>query len=382
MSHVPRHATAYTVEVGAEEDARRLAALLAERGHTAVRVASSASGNEAFDRAMGIRWRVSSLDEGPYPTDDEYWWMTVEERVVTALADGFGAAIACGQAGAETARRLLVRGEVVAERTVEEVAESRLAVLSREPARARPPVIVHGLGSTDVSGGPGGGPVPLDGLDSVDWASLSHAYGQAGDVPDLLRRLAANGEDWDDAMREYFGVVVHQGTCYEATPPTIGFLVQIACAPQLASDRRSRLLAHLAHLATLEPAADGDEEASYEARTSRAVAAHLPELLGPWPDASPAHRAWLVVLAALDPPAISARVPELLEFRRRVEGPSPALDLALAMITGADDAVLDRTLEAAAWDEEVPRLLELAEGLRSRHLRVLVHLALAEFADG
>jgi len=34
-----------------------------------------------------------------------------------------------------------------------------------------------------------------DGFDRVPWASLTHAYGAAADVPNLLRRIAAGDED-------------------------------------------------------------------------------------------------------------------------------------------------------------------------------------------
>ena len=32
----------------------------------------------------------------------------------------------------------------------------------------------------------------LEKLDSIDWASLKHAYGSAADVPDLIRALASS----------------------------------------------------------------------------------------------------------------------------------------------------------------------------------------------
>lgn len=34
----------------------------------------------------------------------------------------------------------------------------------------------------------------LEGLDAIDWTSLEHAYGDASDVPDLLRDLAEGQE--------------------------------------------------------------------------------------------------------------------------------------------------------------------------------------------
>ncbi|MEV3919662.1 hypothetical protein [Actinomadura coerulea] len=68
------------------------------------------------------------------------------------------------------------------------------------------------------------------------------------------------------------------------------------------------------------------------------------------------------------------------EFRRRLDGPSPALDLALALTSGDGGAVRDLTLAAASWDQEVSAMLEEPFTRRTRELKVLFHLALAELA--
>jgi hypothetical protein len=68
-----------------------------------------------------------------------------------------------------------------------------------------------------------------DGLDDIDWASLSHAYGPADDVPGLLRLLASpDAEERSTADWELNGSIVHQGTLYEATAPACGFLGRLA----------------------------------------------------------------------------------------------------------------------------------------------------------
>src|SRR5215813_8031824 len=51
-----------------------------------------------------------------------------------------------------------------------------------------------------------------DNLLRVDWGRLTHAYGWARDVPDMLRGMVAHDEGarakaWDD----FFGAVTHQG---------------------------------------------------------------------------------------------------------------------------------------------------------------------------
>ncbi|GAB2808972.1 hypothetical protein GCM10027176_12180 [Actinoallomurus bryophytorum] len=358
MSHVPRHASAYTIDVPGDDTAREIAEVLVGRGHAVVCTAPGG--------------RVVAVDLGPYPSDDEHWWTAAEERFVSGLVEEHGGRVMRSQALPGTARRLLVQGEVVADRTVEQARDQRMAALSREPARVPAPVIVHRLKTPEPSAGPIGEPVTLNGLDDVDWASLSHAYGSAWDVPDLLRRLAANDEAWDEAMRDYFDAVVHQGTCYDSTPRTIGPLVRLACAPRLVPEYRLGLLADLAHVATLDPAGSVEDETP----TGREVIARVPDLLDLWPDVSPSARAWLVVLAALEP--ATTRLSDFRAFRRQVEGPSPALDLALALI-GGDDA-LGLMLGAAAWDERIPGMLKAAGSPRAGRLKVLIHLAAAELA--
>ncbi|GLY74583.1 hypothetical protein [Actinoallomurus iriomotensis] len=73
----------------------------------------------------------------------------------------------------------------------------------------------------------------LDGLDDVAWSELGHAYGDAGDVPDLLRRAAAGGDEAGEALAELYGCVFHQGTVYSATVAAVPFLTELArCAPE------------------------------------------------------------------------------------------------------------------------------------------------------
>jgi len=78
---------------------------------------------------------------------------------------------------------------------------------------------------------------PLDGLDARPWSSLTHAYGSAADVPDLLRALtAADADKADEALSELYGSVLHQGTVYAASAEAVPFLVRIAAAGHRAAD--------------------------------------------------------------------------------------------------------------------------------------------------
>jgi hypothetical protein len=88
----------------------------------------------------------------------------------------------------------------------------------------------------------------LERLDEVDWASLTHAYGPAADVPDQLRALAsADAGTREHALRELYGNIFHQGTRYEASSEAVPFLVELAGSPDVAA--RDEIIALLVALA-------------------------------------------------------------------------------------------------------------------------------------
>ncbi|MFD0304468.1 HEAT repeat domain-containing protein [Streptomyces sp. NPDC127119] len=88
----------------------------------------------------------------------------------------------------------------------------------------------------------------LVGLDDVNWAGLSHAYGSAEDVPGQIRALCGN----DEAARErafgsLFNNIFHQGSRYQASPVAVPFLARIAVAgPPAAREDTMWLLTRLA----------------------------------------------------------------------------------------------------------------------------------------
>ena len=60
-----------------------------------------------------------------------------------------------------------------------------------------------------------------------DWASLSHAYGPAGDIPELLAAADVDPDDrqtWD----ALWGQLCHQGTIYSASYPALPALAALA----------------------------------------------------------------------------------------------------------------------------------------------------------
>lgn len=89
----------------------------------------------------------------------------------------------------------------------------------------------------------------LEGLDAVVWHKLEHAYGEATDVPELLRALASdNAKARSDALYALYGNIWHQGTVYEATAYAVPFLGELLAAPDVME--KHRILMLLSSLAT------------------------------------------------------------------------------------------------------------------------------------
>ncbi len=74
----------------------------------------------------------------------------------------------------------------------------------------------------------------LEDLDTIPWADLTHAYGSAADVPDLIRAMVreTEGSAFLNAWGEFVNAVHHQGSIYPATPYTVPFLLELIKAPQ------------------------------------------------------------------------------------------------------------------------------------------------------
>ncbi|MGY8769746.1 MAG: HEAT repeat domain-containing protein [Pirellulales bacterium] len=72
----------------------------------------------------------------------------------------------------------------------------------------------------------------LDKLDEIDWHQLTHAYGPADDVPDLLRALLSQDKKKrEETSYELFSNIWHQGTVYEATIYAVPFLIELLSDP-------------------------------------------------------------------------------------------------------------------------------------------------------
>lgn len=70
-------------------------------------------------------------------------------------------------------------------------------------------------------------------LDSVEWADLTHAYGDASDVPNLIRSLLSPSKQTrESSLEELFGNIWHQGTVYEASVHALPFLIDLLRMPE------------------------------------------------------------------------------------------------------------------------------------------------------
>lgn len=113
----------------------------------------------------------------------------------------------------------------------------------------------------------------LEGLDAVDWGGLTHAYGEATDVPDQIRALAASDKAGrTEALGDLFGNIWHQGTVYQATAFAVPFLIELLAGPEIAgkegilqllaciAEGTSYLEAHAGLLDVVATGADPDQE--------------------------------------------------------------------------------------------------------------------------
>jgi hypothetical protein len=88
----------------------------------------------------------------------------------------------------------------------------------------------------------------LEALATADWHRLSHAYGPADDVPELLRALVSpDPRARDKAHEALYGDVLHQGTVYSATVAVVPIMLDLAGDPAVPD--RGWLLAYLADVA-------------------------------------------------------------------------------------------------------------------------------------
>jgi hypothetical protein len=88
----------------------------------------------------------------------------------------------------------------------------------------------------------------LNDLDLVPWQSLRHAFGDAAEVPRLIRDLSSTDrERRQTALKDLFACLFHQGSVYEATARAVPFLFEVLADP--ATPERNWLAFLLASIA-------------------------------------------------------------------------------------------------------------------------------------
>jgi hypothetical protein len=109
-------------------------------------------------------------------------------------------------------------------------------------------------------------------LEDARWAKLSHAYGSASDIPDLLRKLAENPMPAGDCETEpwfsLWSALCHQGHVYPASYAALPHIVAIClAAPSPIDFSFLQLPASIeaARAAGRGPAVPGDLAAAYGA---------------------------------------------------------------------------------------------------------------------
>lgn len=211
----------------------------------------------------------------------------------------------------------------------------------------------------------------LAGLDAIPWATLTHAYGSAEDVPGWLRAQATASPDlsWKDMpLSKLFGSIWHQGTVYEATAYAVPFLIELAASPQV--PRRAEILQLLAAIArgssyravhgNLSREPDFEErkaqELAWVAAAARAVGAGLETFLVLAKEQGELRLAAAHVLAQL--PEHAETVRPLLHALLEVEAqPLHRAGLLLLMAQCGDpsNATLPTLLAALDSQEEIER---------------------------
>jgi hypothetical protein len=232
-------------------------------------------------------------------------------------------------------------------------------------------------------------------LAGADWPALSHAYGDAGDLPErLVGLLSENPETAGDALGMLDKAVLHQGSIYTSTAPVALFVAAIVGDPRTlltgadwARSLRAALLEWLGEVAesaswgedeSSEPGEDDEEERAVAAcreirhELYRSVALYLE-------DPDPAIRS-----AAVGAAGHLLLAPELAEYRPaaadrlqhdtaaqpETDRANTALTLArwgiapVALLVDPSAAVRAHAALAAALDDDPRALAEVRSALR------------------
>jgi hypothetical protein len=200
-------------------------------------------------------------------------------------------------------------------------------------------------------------------LNEVDWAALEHAYGPAGDVPEMIRVLYAEEspetERGESVGEELINNLNHQGSLYPATVEAVPFLAHLALHVTWHREAVLEVLTRLAELGEWGvPAPE-----SLGGRVRAAVLAELPLLMGCSTDPDPFVRQAAIRLACVGTrpadPSVLRTLADLYESDPSAPTRADALS-ALALLD--PDPASVRAREAAAIDDR-DREVRLAAAL-------------------
>jgi hypothetical protein len=125
----------------------------------------------------------------------------------------------------------------------------------------------------------------LDDLDRIPWSTLQHAYGGAGDVPNLLRAMSSSDPDkreWAEDMLDMGPF--HQGSLYSCTPFVVRVLLQLVQEEK--TPETAWILEYVSQIAdvalsyfTVAELVPADPEQAYAAQILNEVRAQWPLVL-------------------------------------------------------------------------------------------------------
>jgi hypothetical protein len=210
--------------------------------------------------------------------------------------------------------------------------------------------------------------VDLTRLEDISWAQLDHAHGGAADVPNLIRALAHQPDDFTAVLDQLLGDdLLHQGTCYSATAPAMPFLTRLLVSGSLPASRRLELCTWLVFAAGRWAASmlwDADRAAAHHRPPAadpwtqdvrRAVAGELPALFARWSEEPPALRYVLACLAALYPDQGRKVADEVAAMATDYADTQHGayLRLAGALVRSDDDQALAIARDILTWEDDL-----------------------------
>lgn len=199
-------------------------------------------------------------------------------------------------------------------------------------------------------------------LGAVDWESLTHAYGPAGDVPLTLKALAEGKISASEATDVLSGSIWHQGTVYEATAYAVPFLIEALQNKRVID--KEWLLSLLSNLAA-GSSHDAEQGKLWVQRAHDAVCQGIPSYLFLLKSRRPAVRAAAALVLSRFLESARAIVPQVRLYLQREKSHDvrASLMLCLGVLSDSDPEtcrVLENALQTRKSD---PQRLAAAIGL-------------------